>query len=133
MIRFSRLLVVLGALVVLAAPAPLLAHGKGHVMGTVSAVDATHIEVKTKDGKTVSVTLTDKTKYKRGETAAANGDVKPGMRVSVHLAEDGSAGEVRLGSSAARVARRVSSQAQHSAAQQVLAASFGSSMSSSTV
>lgn len=96
MVRNSRALILLAAMAILAAPALLLAHGKGHVMGTVASVDATHIEVKTKDGKTVKVTLTDKTKYKKGDAEAASGDVKPGMKVSVHLADDGSAGEVHL-------------------------------------
>jgi hypothetical protein len=65
-------------------------------MGTVASVDATHIDVKTKDGKTVKVTLNDKTKCKKGDANAATADVKPGMKVSVHLADDGSAGEVHL-------------------------------------
>jgi hypothetical protein len=98
MIRISRFLVALAMLAVLAAPAALLAHGKGHVMGTVTSVDATHIDVKTKDGKTVKVKLTDKTKYMKGDADATSGDVKPGMKVSVHLADDGSAGEVHLAS-----------------------------------
>ena len=91
----SRFLVVLAALVVLAVPGALLAHGK-MVMGTVTAVDASSIEVKTTDGKTAKFKLTDKTKYMKGDKAAANGDVKPGLKVSVHLADDGSAGEIHL-------------------------------------
>lgn len=96
MTRNLRSLALLTALAVLAAPAVLSAHGKGHVMGTVASVDATHIEVKTKEGKTVKVTLNDQTKYKKGDADAASTDVKPGMKVSVHLADDGSAGEVHL-------------------------------------
>jgi hypothetical protein len=91
----SRFLVVLAALAVLAVPEALLAHGK-KVMGTVTAVDAGNIEVKTTDGKTVKVKLTGKTKYMKGDADATSGDVKPGMKVSVHLADDGSAGEVHL-------------------------------------
>ena len=94
----SRFLVVLAAvavLAVLAVPEALFAHGK-KIMGTVTAVDAGSIEVKTTDGKTAKVSLTDKTKYMKGEKAAANGDVKPGLRVSVHLADDGTAAEVYL-------------------------------------
>lgn len=96
MMRKLRSLALLTALAVLAAPAVLWAHGKGHVMGTVAAVDATHLEIKTKEGKTVTVTLNDKTKYKKGDAEGASADVKPGMKVSVHLADDGSAGEVHL-------------------------------------
>lgn len=95
--RVSRFLVVLAVLSVLAVPGALLAHGK-KVMGRVTAVDAGSIEVKTADGKTEKVSLTDKTKYMKGEKAAANGDVKPGLKVSIHLADDGSAGEVHLAS-----------------------------------
>ena len=95
----SRFLAVLAALVVLAVPAGLLGHGK-KVMGTVTAVDAGSIEVKTTDGKMIRVSLTPKTQYMKGEKAAESGDVKAGLRVSVHLAEDGSAGEVHMPSGA---------------------------------
>ena len=107
MLRNSRFLVALALaiLTVLASPAVLLAHGKGHVMGTVTSVDATHMDVKTKDGKTVKVKLTDKTKYMKGDSEATSGDVKPGMKVSVHLADDGSAGEVRLASDSGSMKR----------------------------
>jgi hypothetical protein len=97
MSRVSRFVVVVAAVVVLAVPGTLRAHGK-MVMGTVTSVDAGSIEVKTTDGKTVKFKLTEKTKYMKGEKAAGNGDVKPGSRVSVHIADDGSAGEVHLGS-----------------------------------
>lgn len=41
------------------------AHGAGqHVLGTVTAIDATHVEVKTPKGGTVSVQLTDTTHYR---------------------------------------------------------------------
>lgn len=99
MLRHSRSLValaVLAVLAVLASPTILLAHGKGHVMGTVASVDATHLDVQTKEGKTVKVMLTEKTKYMRGGAQATSSDVKPGIKVSVHLADDGSAGEVHL-------------------------------------
>jgi hypothetical protein len=81
----------------LTVPVALLAHGHGHVQGTVSSIDAAKIDVKTADGKSRQVALTGKTKYVRGETAAKIGDVKPGERVVVHLGEDGSALEVHLG------------------------------------
>jgi phosphatidylserine decarboxylase len=91
----SRFLMVFASLVALAVRGALRAHGK-MVMGTVAAVDAGSIEVKTTDGKTVRFKLTEKTKYMKGDAAATSGDVKPSMRVSVHLADDGSAGEVHL-------------------------------------
>lgn len=91
----SRFPVVVAALAVLAVPGALLAHGKA-VMGTVTAVDVSSIEIKTTDGKTVRVKVTDKTKYMKGNAEAISSDVKPGVKVSIHLTKDGSAGEVHL-------------------------------------
>jgi urease accessory protein UreF len=85
----------------LALAGPLLAHGGyTHVMGTVTAVDANHVEVKTRAGKVVSVKLTESTKYTRGAAAAAAKDIVVGQRVSVEAkpkGEDLEASEVRLG------------------------------------
>jgi YHS domain-containing protein len=72
------------------------AHGHGHVMGTIKAVNADHIEVTTKDGKTVSVPLTATTKYFKGDQKATWTDVKVGGRVVVHLGAKGAVEEVRL-------------------------------------
>ena len=42
------------------------AHGAGqHVLGTVSAIDGTHIEVKTPKGAIVSVKLTTQTRFRQ--------------------------------------------------------------------
>jgi hypothetical protein len=85
----------------LALVGPLLAHGDyTHVMGTVAAMDATHVEVKTRAGKTVSVMLTGATKYTKGGAAAAASDMQVGQRVSVeakHKGENLEASEVKLG------------------------------------
>ena len=79
-----------------------LAHGgHPHVMGTVAAIAADHLEVKTKDGKTVSVPLTRDTKYLRGDQPAAPADVRTGERVVVHLGAQGTAAEVHLGAAKA--------------------------------
>ncbi len=75
--------------------------GHEHVLGTVSAVDASHVEVKSKDGKTVSVRLTSDTKYWKGTAPAAPADLKVGMRVEIHAAPKADvleAEEIRLGS-----------------------------------
>ena len=80
----------------LAMPVTLVAHGHGHVQGTVNSIDAAKIDVRTADGKSRHVRLTAKTKYVRGDAAARIADVKPGERVVVHLGEDGSALEVHL-------------------------------------
>jgi hypothetical protein len=74
----------------------VLAHGKGHVMGTVAAVTDEKIEVKTQDGKTVAVPLTEETEYFKGKVKATWADVKAGGRVVVHVGNDGAAAEVRL-------------------------------------
>jgi hypothetical protein len=85
----------------LALAGPLLAHGGyTHVMGTVTAMDATHVEIKTREGKVVSVKLSDATKFiKSGKTAAAS-DMQVGERVAVEAKGHGAdleAAEVRLG------------------------------------
>ena len=96
MVLRTRLALAAALIALLAAPVAVLAHGKGHVKGTVNTVDASSVDVKTADGKSQKVTLTDKTKYMKGDAAAAAADVKPGMRIVIHLADDGSAGEVHL-------------------------------------
>ena len=88
-----------------------LAH-EGHehkIMGTVSMRHELHLEVKTTDGKTTVVTLTDKTKVRRGDAIATLDSIKLGERVVVTAVEkkgkDGTlvmtATEVRLAASAA--------------------------------
>ncbi len=79
----------------------LFAHGNHvHTMGTVVAVDARHIEVKTQDGKTVSIQLTQDTKYVRAKTPAKASDVAVGTRVMVESKKDKDqlmAAEVQIG------------------------------------
>ena len=96
---------VLGSLFLAAAvllPGVLLAHEGHHhvhVMGTVTAVDATHVEIQTKDGKSTSVPLSSATKYykgSKGKTAGAASDLKVGSRVMIDLAKDGTANKVLL-------------------------------------
>jgi len=86
---------------ILAFAGAVLAHGGfTHVMGTVKAMDATHVEVQTKDGKTVSVKLSDATKFTKDGAAAAAADMQVGQRVSVEAkghAPDLEASEVKLG------------------------------------
>jgi hypothetical protein len=85
----------------LALAAPLLAHGGfTHVLGTVTAMDATHVEVKTRAGKVVSVKLSEATKYLKSGKAAAASDMQVGERVAVEAkghGDDLEAAEVRLG------------------------------------
>jgi len=90
-----------GLILALAVPAKVLAH-EGHehlVMGVVTAVNADHVAVKTKEGKVVSARLTNDTKYFKGEEPATLADVKEGLRAALRLVEEGknlTAREVRL-------------------------------------
>lgn len=71
--------------VALAFPAAMLAH-EGHphrVMGTVAALTATQIDVKTGDGKMVKIALDAKTVYRSGKTNVDAKMVKVGERVVV--------------------------------------------------
>ena len=65
------------------------AHGtEQHVLGTVTAVREDHLEVKTPKGETVSVELTDQTRYRpRGESARSL--PQTGDRVVIDIAKDG--------------------------------------------
>jgi len=75
-------------------------HGGEHVMGTVSAVDAEHLVVEDRAGRTVSINLTKETKYFAGEAAALASHVRVGGRVVVDVVgEEGSftATQIRLG------------------------------------
>jgi hypothetical protein len=89
--------------VILPAFAGRLSAHSGHehkALGTVAAVDATHLEVKTRDGKTVVVQLTAETKYWKAEAAATLADVKVSERVAITYIEKDEkyqAREVRLG------------------------------------
>lgn len=92
--------IALGALLL---SGPLVAH-EGHqhkIKGTVAAVDvaAHRLEVKGTDGKTVALTLDDKTKVTRGTGPAAMGDLAVGTRVVVTMTEENGAKkavEIRL-------------------------------------
>jgi len=84
------------ALLLLLVPTLAAAHGGGHAMGTITAFDADHIELKTQDGKNVSVKLGAETKYFRGSDKASAADLAVGLRCMVHLAADKSAAEVHL-------------------------------------
>lgn len=73
-------------------PAAVSAHtGHTHkVMGTISAVQDTQLEVKTTDGKVVAVTLNDKTVYRQGKAKTDETILKVGERVVVEgLRPDG--------------------------------------------
>jgi hypothetical protein len=73
----------------LVVPSFVLAHeGHAHtVMGTVSAVHAQDLEIKTTDGKTVVFLLNAKTIYQRGKTKVDGKTLTVGERVVVSALE----------------------------------------------
>jgi YHS domain-containing protein len=96
-----KITTVLSSIFILLGSIALAHEGHKHVMGTVAAVAADHLQVKTKDGKAVTVPLTKATHYLKGKEKAAPADVHVGDRVVVDLAKGGAAEEVRLASAQA--------------------------------
>ncbi|MEK7301331.1 MAG: DUF5666 domain-containing protein [Nitrospirota bacterium] len=65
------------------------AHGSGqHVLGTVTAIDGTHIEVKTPKGKVVSVMLTKQTHFKAKGNPSSTELPAIGDRVVIEATKD---------------------------------------------
>jgi Cu/Ag efflux protein CusF len=86
----TRCFTLVAALVAaLAIPGYALAHeGHAHkVMGAVTTLHENHLEVKTTDGKTSTITLNEKTRILRGKAKATVGEIKPGERVVVSAAQ----------------------------------------------
>ncbi len=82
-------------------PAQLIAHEdhEHKMMGTVTAVDASQIEVEMTDGKKATILLSKETKYLRGKTPVAAAEIKVGERIVVIFVEKDDkkmAKEVRL-------------------------------------
>ncbi|MGE0443762.1 MAG: hypothetical protein AB7P99_00935 [Vicinamibacterales bacterium] len=72
------------------APAAAWAHG-GHThnaLGTVASIQGDHVEVKTTDGKTITVMLDVKTTVTRGRTKLDATALKVGERVSVDYVQE---------------------------------------------
>ena len=83
--------IVSGALALLLAGSTLTWAHTGHahkVMGTVSAVTPSQIEVKTTDGKTVFVAVNAKTVYKHGKAKADAKMLKVGERVVIEALQE---------------------------------------------
>lgn len=69
--------------------ATALAHGTSqHVLGTVTAIDETHIEIKTPKGASVTVLLDKNTKFKAKRAPKLNEPPEVGDRVVVEAAKD---------------------------------------------
>jgi hypothetical protein len=76
--------------VALLAPRSAVAHA-GHLhkaLGTVASVQAPHVELKTTEGKTLTVMLDKDTKITRGKETVDASAVKVGDRVSVDYMEE---------------------------------------------
>ncbi len=82
----------LAVFVLILVPMSASAHGTGqHVLGTVTVIDATHMEVKTPKGDLVVVQLTDKTKYTSKILRRPKGPPQVGDRVVAEV-ETGTGG-----------------------------------------
>jgi hypothetical protein len=89
----------------LAVPAYVRAHeGHAHkVMGTITARHDNHLEVRTKDGKTLTITLNEKTAVVRGKQKLDVNALQEGARVVVDVGNGKApmtAREVKLGAAA---------------------------------
>ncbi|WP_447599666.1 DUF5666 domain-containing protein [Nitrospira sp. Nam80] len=74
----------------IAVPTLGLAHGNDqHVLGTVTAIDATHVDVKTPKGASVTVQLTDQTKFIPKGIKRAGGQPQVGDRVVIDVNTEG--------------------------------------------
>ncbi len=80
------------AFIIVLGTASLWAHGgNDHIMGTVTAIDANHIEVKTPKGETISLQLSEKTMFYSKNTPPPNGRPRVGDRVVIDARKDGGA------------------------------------------
>lgn len=84
-----RKTVVLGVILMAALAMPVALRGhEGHahkVMGTVILRNGNQVELKTADGRSVTVVLTDKTTFARGKQKVDGTNVKAGERIVVDV------------------------------------------------
>ena len=87
-----------------------LAHGKEkHVMGSVTSISDSSITVETTAKKSVTVEVSDKTKFEKSGAAATLKDLKVGDKVVIHADTSGDklvANEVHFGAKAKSMERR---------------------------
>ena len=98
---------VIAALMMATVMLPRIVAGHdGHVhkiMGTVTARDAKHVEVKTPSGEVLSIAITPKTTASRNKKKVALGEVTVGRRVVVEIGNGEDplmAGAIQLGATA---------------------------------
>jgi len=94
-----------------------LACNENKIMGTVSAVRDHQLDVKATDGKTSTISITDKTKILHGTMAMKSTDLKAGDRVVVTATGGGKdpfvAKEIRIGAApAAKATTKTTAKAQ---------------------
>ena len=81
-----RLIVTLTSLFI---STPSFAHGADqHILGTIMAIDATHVEIKTTKGQSVNVRVNKKTRYKDESHPKGATMPKVGDRVVVMATKD---------------------------------------------
>ena len=82
----GRMALAATVMILLAAPATWAHEGHDHIiMGTVTARDAKHFEVKTPSGEVLSIAVTDKTTVTRDKRKIAFEGVQVGRRVVVNI------------------------------------------------
>lgn len=85
----NRLIMAVALAGALALPAAVPAH-EGHVhkaLGTIASVKATQLDVKTTDGKVVTIVFDAKTPVTRGKDKLDTAALKAGDRISVEYTE----------------------------------------------
>jgi len=81
-----RLIVTLTCLFI---SAPSFAHGTDqHVLGTIMAINATHVEIKTSKGQSVDVRVNKKTQYKDANNPKGTNVPEVGDRVIIKATKD---------------------------------------------
>jgi hypothetical protein len=109
--RFAT--IALGAAVMalfVALPVAIAHDGHIHtVMGTVTAVDQKHVEIKTPSGEVLSIALNDKTTFVRAKKKVDPAELKVGKRVVIGIGNGEDpliAGEVQIGAASAAPAHK---------------------------
>jgi hypothetical protein len=101
-----RLVIVAALTLVFGVPAAWAHEGHSHkVLGTVAMLHENHLQVQTKDGKTVTITVNEKTSILKGKQKAVLTDLQPGARVVVDVGDGKEplvARSVTLGAAAAK-------------------------------
>ena len=71
-------------------------HDHGPIMGTVAKIDGNRLELKSPDGKPVTVALTAGTAYFKGKAPAAKADLRAGLRVAVEMVDTKTGPEAKV-------------------------------------